>query len=103
MKPAEQQQEADYGDSIEDAMEAELKELQKNESAGGMRFESRKTQTDCLAFIMVAKPYDPVKLVELAVQDLLKNKVIKSKSVNLCHSYRIAADCDPFTSGPSFV
>lgn len=60
-------------------MEDELQRLQKKASGGGMKFQSRKTLTDCLSFITVEKPYDPVKLVEEAITELLATKTIKSK------------------------
>lgn len=69
----------DIGDSIEDALKAELQDLKKPRAEGGMRFQSRKTHTDCLAFISVAKPYDPVLLVQEAVKELLSSKTPTSK------------------------
>lgn len=77
--PAASEDTQDIGDSIEDALKAELQDLKKPRAEGGMRFQSRKTHTDCLAFISVAKPYDPVLLVQEAVKDLLSSKTPTSK------------------------
>lgn len=58
-------------DDIEAMIAKEVSEVKKTRAQGGQRFQSRKTYTDCVVFISVAEPLDPIVIVEEAVKNLI--------------------------------
>jgi len=93
------EEDEDEEESIEDAIKRELAELKQttggkrkrgkeDEGADGQsikrvkrRFEKRDTDTQCLSYVLVRRPFDPVELVETIVKDLADGEPSRSRFI----------------------